>query len=124
MVAELQGTHQLFLICFFADDAYLFFCATIEEANFINGCLKQYDKATGKRVNFQKSSIHISSNTSNSMAEAVSQRLQVTVSRDASFYLGLPSYVGKNKREVFKYVKEKVWNRMQGWKGKILSRGG
>ncbi|XP_074342591.1 uncharacterized protein LOC141680198 [Apium graveolens] len=109
---------------FFTDDDYLFFRATVEEAQCIKGCLKQYEKAAGQQVNFQKSSIHFSNNTTSSMVEAVSQNLQVAFNRESSFYLGLPSYMGRNKMEVFQYVKEMVWNRMQGWKGKILSRGG
>lgn len=58
------------------------------------------------------------------MAEVVSQILQVRITSNSSNYLGLPSYVGRNKEEVFRYVKEKLWNRMQSWKGKILSRSG
>jgi len=29
-------------------------------------------------------------------------------------YLGLPSLVGKGKKESFNYIKEKVWRKLQG----------
>ncbi|KAL8099132.1 hypothetical protein AgCh_031712 [Apium graveolens] len=43
--------------------------ATAEEAQCINSCLNQYEKATGQQVNFQKSSLHFSSNTSDIMVQ-------------------------------------------------------
>lgn len=109
---------------FFVNDAYLFFRATPEESQCIKECSCLYGKATGQQVNFEKSCIHLSCNTSNSMVELVSQTLQGLVSSEASFNLGLPSYIGRNKWEVVKYVKENVWNWMQSWKEKILSKAG
>jgi len=40
------------------------------------------------------------------------------------WYLGLPVYVGKSKTQVFSYLKERIWKRIQGWKEKLLSRAG
>lgn len=39
-------------------------------------------------------------------------------------YLGLPTFVGKNKKQTFSYIKERVLNRLCGWKGKFLSSAG
>ena len=41
-------------------------------------------------------------------------------------YLGLPSLVrnGKGKKESFSYIKEKVWQKLQGWEAKLLSQAG
>ena len=39
-------------------------------------------------------------------------------------YLGLPSLVGKGKKESFNYIKEKVWRKLQGWEAKLLSQAG
>ena len=36
-------------------------------------------------------------------------------------YLGLPIHVGNNKVEIFSYLKERVWQKIQGWKEKLLS---
>ncbi|KAL8112670.1 hypothetical protein AgCh_020110 [Apium graveolens] len=43
--------------------------ATTKEAQCIKSCLNQYEKATGQQVNFQKSSIHFSSNTSDTIVQ-------------------------------------------------------
>lgn len=39
-------------------------------------------------------------------------------------YLGLPVYVGSSKADVFAYLKDRVWQRIQGWKEKMLSWAG
>lgn len=81
---------------FFADDCYLFFRATLVEAQCIKDCLHLYENATGKKVNFQKSSISFSRNTDDDIAEAISQLLQVPIRNEES-YLGLPNNVAGNK---------------------------
>ena len=39
-------------------------------------------------------------------------------------YLGLPSIIGKSKKEVFAEIKEKIAKKLSGWKEKMLSIGG
>ena len=39
-------------------------------------------------------------------------------------YLGLPAVVGRNKKESLRYIKERVWNKIQGWREKLLSQAG
>ena len=39
-------------------------------------------------------------------------------------YLGLPTLVGRSKYHTFSYLKDIIWKKLQGWKGKLLSRAG
>lgn len=39
-------------------------------------------------------------------------------------YLGLPVHVGNNRAQVFNYLKDRAWQRIQGWKEKLLSIAG
>lgn len=39
-------------------------------------------------------------------------------------YLGLSTFVGCNRGVCFSYIKERLWKKLQGWKGKYLSAAG
>ena len=39
-------------------------------------------------------------------------------------YLGLPTLIGKTKYLSFSNLKDRVWKKFQGWKGKMLCRVG
>ena len=39
-------------------------------------------------------------------------------------YLGLPTLIGKSKKQVFAEIKEKVGKKLSRWKEKMLSMGG
>ena len=41
-----------------------------------------------------------------------------------SKYLGLPFFIGRSKKQVFTTLKERVGQKLAGWKGKLLSVGG
>ena len=38
--------------------------------------------------------------------------------------LGLPTLVGRVKYQTFSYLKDRVWKKLQGWKGSMLPRAG
>ena len=52
--------------------------------------------------------------------DALSIRLETMNGR----YLSLPVYVGKSRCNVFAYLKERIWQRIQGWKERLLSKAG
>ncbi|XP_058722436.1 uncharacterized mitochondrial protein AtMg00310-like [Vicia villosa] len=39
-------------------------------------------------------------------------------------YLGLPSMIGRSKKATFAYIKDRIWNRINSWKGRSLSKAG
>lgn len=38
--------------------------------------------------------------------------------------MGLPSLVGRAKKKSFGIIKERIWNKLKGWKEKLLSQAG
>ena len=56
-------------------------------------------------------------------AEIVSM-LGVKVVERIELYLGLPTFVGRAKYQTFSYLKDRVWKKLRGWKGMMLSRVG
>ena len=106
----------------FADDSFLFFRANTIEGSPTQEILNLYEWASGQSVNFQKSCIFFSSNTSWETRRAVCGMLNVTEALDTGFYLGLPVAIGWDKRAIFGYIKTKVWNIMLGWKSRFFSK--
>ncbi|CAN1744284.1 Putative ribonuclease H protein At1g65750 [Linum perenne] len=108
----------------FADDSFFFFRAEIEEARRMRQLFDQYASASGQLINFEKSGIFFSRSTHTMLQDAISNVLGVYDPFDRGKYLGLPSVVGRNKKATFQYVKDRVWERIQKWKGRWLSKGG
>lgn len=75
-------------------------------------------------MNMEKSSILFSGNTSNRQKDSTKAILGVKEMEQFESYLGLPTMVGCAKYQTFTYLKDKVWKKLQGWKGKLLSRAG
>ena len=50
--------------------------------------------------------------------------LGVSEVREYKKYLGLLAMVGRNKKESLNYIKERVWEKLQGWKERLLSQAG
>lgn len=109
----------------FADDS-LFFCrATLEECTLLRNIFLKYETYSGQAINFQKSGIFFSKNVENHGRDTISNLLGVrSQSLNTGRYLGLPSLVSRNKRAIFQYIRERMWDRIQGWRGKKLSKAG
>ena len=39
-------------------------------------------------------------------------------------YPGLLTLIGQTKYHAFSYLKDKIWKKLQGWKGMLLSKAG
>lgn len=94
---EPQISHLLF-----ADDSILFGDATIVGAKAFKIMLKEYEICFGQCINFSKSTIFFSTNTSNVDCQNVSGVLGICCSNDPKNYLGLLNIVGRRKTTSFK----------------------
>lgn len=56
--------------------------------------------------------------------EEIRKRFGAQVIKQHEKYLGLPSLVGRNKRNTFNEIKEKLRKKLAGWKEKMLSKAG
>ena len=54
----------------------------------------------------------------------IKNALGVEVVQQYEKYLGLPSFVGRNKKASFDNIKQRIWKKLQGWEGKLLSQAG
>ncbi|XP_057723427.1 uncharacterized protein LOC130939336 [Arachis stenosperma] len=79
---------------------------------------------SGQQVNLAKSAIFFSNNTPTSVRTQLAEALNINHIEAQDKYLDLPSIVSKSKKATFSFVKEKVRNKVQGWKRSLLSAGG
>ena len=93
---------------FFVDDCFLFFKATLDESQAVKDNLHKYEIASGQQINFHKSAISFSSNTPEEAQHEICMELNVHITSDHGRYLGLPSLIGRLKKEVFAYIKERA----------------
>ena len=84
--------------------------------------LDVYGSSSGQIINFHKSSIMFSINTNLQVRESICFALNMKEVWDPSIYLGLPSLVGWNKKVGFNFVKDRVWNKLNSWNNKLLSK--
>ncbi|XP_012849884.1 PREDICTED: uncharacterized protein LOC105969657 [Erythranthe guttata] len=81
----------------FADDTLVFERATEEYARVLKNILGKYARASGQEINQEK------------LMEK---------------YLGLPAAIGRTKKEIFAYLRDRLWSKIKGWGEKQLSRAG
>lgn len=108
----------------FADDSLLFFKANNQEASLIKHCLREYEVASGQTVNYHKSSVTFSGNTQINIREDICRILEVEHKDDLGKYLGLPSFINRNKRAIFEFIEHKIRQRTSGWNKKFLTNAG
>lgn len=106
----------------FTDDSLLFCQATQMEVEVVAEILQTYAKASGQSINLKKSSMYFSLNTPHNQKDEIMRTLGVKEVDRFEPYLGLPTLVGRSKYHSFSYLKDRVWKKLQGWKGMLLSR--
>jgi hypothetical protein len=86
--------------------------------------LKTYEHATGQEINLTKSEVYFSRNLSLAAQEDLSRIMGVRHVLGTGTYLGLPSMIGRKKKDMFAYIKDRIWRRINSWRGRALSRAG
>ena len=109
---------------FFADDSIIFCKASLEECDALHRILAVYELASGQQLNRAKTSLFFSPNTKPEIKNEIQARFGAQVIKQHKKYLGLPSLVGKNKKNTFKEIKEKLAKKLAGWKERFLSKAG
>jgi len=105
----------------FADDCFLFFKA--DEIQMKN-IMTTYETGSRQAISFPKSEIYCSRNVPDHLKQTITNILGVQVVLGTGKYLGLPSMIGRNRNATFAYIKDRVWQKINSWSGKCLSKAG
>ena len=86
--------------------------------------LATFERVSGQRLNRDKTALFFSKSTPQDQQLQIMAALGVSELKQYEEYLGLPAMVGRNKQASFWKIKQRVWKRLQGWEGKLLSQAG
>jgi hypothetical protein len=108
----------------FADDSLLFVKATDEGATEVVELLDKYCNASGQRINLDKSLVFFNKGCPEGRRQAVKTILNVPNETLNEKYLDMPSDIRRSINGAFKYLKDRIWKRIQGWLEQLLAAGG
>ena len=108
----------------FADDSLIFYRAMENECQTLLNILAKYERASDQQINRARTTLFFSKSTSADMQNRIKDMVGVTVVQQYEKYLGLPSLVGRNKKESFTHIKQQIWMKLHGWESKLLSQAG
>ena len=108
----------------FADDSLLFCRATHSEVNVTMEILQVYVGASSQSISLDKSLVYFSGNTPTEHKQTIVSTLGVKEVVRFESYLGLSTLISCGKYQTFSFLKDRVWKKLQGWKGVMLSRVG
>lgn len=109
---------------FFADDSFLFYRSNLEECSQLKLILSQYQEASRQTVNFNKSTVYFSRNTSIEVKQAICEELHIVEEEAQFLYSGISVGVGCKKKEVFSYLGDRIWKLIDSWQKRALSKAG
>ena len=73
-------------------------------------------------MNNDKTALFFSCNTPQITRDSICSMFGSNPTTQFEKYLGLPLVVGRVKRRAFNKIKDRVWQRLQGWKENLLSQ--
>ena len=97
---------------FFADDSLIFCWAKMGDVQTIQTILSMYEKASGQKVNGQKTNLFFGKSVSDNTKIALKDFLGVLEIKEYEKYLGLLVVVGRNKKENLMYIREMIWGKL------------
>ncbi|KAK5794825.1 hypothetical protein PVK06_036075 [Gossypium arboreum] len=118
-----MGFHTDWIILIMRYDCILFEDASEEGANTVRSVITEYEQASGRRVNFDKSLLYFGANVDFNVRELVTGILGVRVATNLEKYLGLPMMVGRKKKWAFAHFVDR-FRKKNRWLGFALSFDG
>lgn len=108
----------------FADDSLLICKASGDQAKELMQILEIYEKATGQKVNLDKSAITFGAKVDSSTKTSIKEITGITKEVGSGVYLGLPECFSGSKIEILAYIYDRLKERLSGFFAKQLSLGG
>ncbi|CAN1163380.1 Putative ribonuclease H protein At1g65750 [Linum perenne] len=109
---------------FFADDLVFFGYANSQQATFINEVLEKFSLISGQEISRDKLRVYFSKNTGRSVSRRICELLDIQATQNLGRYLGVPIIHGKNSKDLYQYIIDRMEQRLAGWKVNSLTMAG
>lgn len=83
----------------FADDSLVFFKTKLGEAEKLREFLRRYELISGQQINFDKSGLFFSPNTTETDRSRLMETFGVRQCHNVETYLGLPTHIDRAKKK-------------------------
>lgn len=108
----------------YVDDFVIYCQANEAEAKEVKHCLETYCQWTRQMINWDKSVVHFSRNTTGNMKANVCEILGMKECNHTGSYLGNPFCNFSSRYAAFQFLMDKLSRKLAGWKEKTLSLAG
>ncbi|CAA7060148.1 unnamed protein product [Microthlaspi erraticum] len=108
----------------FADDTMFFCKASKKNCKTLVSILKNYEIASGQKINVEKSSITFANKTNGEIKAMAAEILGISKTGGQGKYLGLPEHFGRRKKDLFSIIVDRIRNKSVSWSTKFLSGAG
>ncbi|XP_058762257.1 uncharacterized protein LOC131635640 [Vicia villosa] len=98
--------------------------ANVAEVAHLMSFLSIYADASEQEINLNKSEVFFSRNLNKPAQEDIAKIMGVHHVMGTGNYLGLPSMIGRSKKATFSFIKDRMWKRINSWRGGSLSKAG
>lgn len=76
--------------------------------------LDLYQAASGQHINMDKFECSFSRNVLAERKNQIQDWMNIKAVERHSKYLGLPTFVGRSKKQVFDFVQDRLWKKLKG----------
>ncbi|XP_060181247.1 uncharacterized protein LOC132610861 [Lycium barbarum] len=108
----------------YADDTIIFSSAESNSLQLIMDTLQDYERIAGQLINKRKSSFYMFNKVSNQLIQQVEAVTGFVRGQFPFTYLGCPITHARKRKVDYTNLLKKVKDKLQTWKGKMLSYGG
>ncbi|XP_059292439.1 uncharacterized protein LOC132045882 [Lycium ferocissimum] len=108
----------------YADDTIIFASTDNDSLNLIMKVLQDYEKVSGQLINKRKSSFYMFSKVSQNIVQGVAPTTGFSRGSFPFVYLGCPISHARKRKTDYSGLIKKVKDKLQAWKGRLLSPRG
>lgn len=83
--------------------------------------LEEYERQSGHMIHKEKNYFYFCHSTASSIVQEIEDRTEFTRGKFCFIYLGFPIEHARKRKFHFSKLIKKVQNKLQAWKGKLLS---